>query len=46
VPAEVLDAIQDEGDQLARIVSASKITAERNSRLGKKKGGEEEEVEP
>jgi len=45
VSAATLEPIRDECDQLVRIVSASKITAERNARLGKKKEGEEE-VEP
>ena len=35
VPAEVLEPIRDECDQLVRIVSASKITAEKNARLAK-----------
>jgi four helix bundle protein len=45
VPAEVLDPIRDECDRLVRIVSARKITAERNAKLGKKKEEAEEEVE-
>ncbi len=46
VAEEILDPIRNECDQLVRIVSASKITAERNARLGKKKDEAEEEVEP
>ena len=46
VAEELLDPIRDECDQLVRIVSANKITAERNARLGKKKEEAEEEVEP
>jgi four helix bundle protein len=42
VPAETLEPIRDECDQLVRIVSASKITAEKNARLGKKKEEEEQ----
>ena len=33
LPADKLGAIRDECDQLVRIVSASKITAEKNARL-------------
>jgi four helix bundle protein len=46
VPAETLEPIRDECEQLVRIVSASKITAEKNARLGKKKEEAEEEREP
>jgi four helix bundle protein len=46
VSEEILDPIRDECDQLVRIVSASKITAERNARLGKKKEEAEKEVDP
>lgn len=35
--ADTTEQISDECDQLVRIVSASKITAERNARLGKMK---------
>jgi four helix bundle protein len=36
VPTETLEPIRDDCDQLVRIVSARKIMAERNARLGKK----------
>jgi four helix bundle protein len=36
VPTETIERIRDECDQLARIVSASKLTAERNARLARK----------
>jgi len=42
VAEEILDPIRNECDQLVRIVSASKITAEKNARLGKKKEEEEQ----
>ena len=35
VPTAILEPIRDECDQLVRIVAASKITAERNAKLGK-----------
>lgn len=41
LPPEKTDPIWDECNQLARIVSASKITAERNARLGRKQEGDE-----
>ena len=48
VPTKAIEPTRDECDQLVRIVSASKITAERNARLGKKKKEEEDEesIEP
>ncbi len=42
VSEEILEPIRDECDQLVRIVSASKITAERNARLSKKNDNEKE----
>jgi four helix bundle protein len=36
LPAETLEPIRDECDRLVRIVSASKLTAERNARLARK----------
>lgn len=42
VPTEIIEPIRDECDQLVRIVSASKITAEKNARLGKNKESDEE----
>jgi hypothetical protein len=41
VPTQTFEPRRDECDQLVRIVSASKTTAERNERLGKKKDEEE-----
>jgi hypothetical protein len=42
VPTETIEPIQDECDQLVRIVPTSKTTAGRNARLGKKREEEEQ----